>query len=166
MVEGGTSTRAEQGTRSRLLAVNKAAAAFYGAQLTTDEAVTAREFLTERGFDLAAAAHFGCGYAPSGWDTLVKALTRQGFSLQELYKAGLARQGQRGPIDQFHRRLLWSIRDAAGDVVGFGARRLFDDDRLEAKYVNTSETTAVPQVAGALRARSRRSGRSPSSAGR
>ena len=52
----------------------------------------------------------------------------------------MARQGQRGPIDQFHRRLLWSIRDAAGDVVGFGARRLFDDDRLEAKYVNTAET--------------------------
>ena len=97
-------------------------------------------FLAERGFDLAAAAHFGCGYAPDGWDKLVKALTAQGFSLDELYRAGLARQGQRGPIDQFHRRLLWAIRDAAGDVVGFGARRLFDDDRLEAKYINTSET--------------------------
>ena len=36
--------------------------------------------------------------------------------------------------------MLWAIRDAAGDVVGFGARRLFDDDRLEAKYINTSET--------------------------
>ena len=57
-----------------------------------------------------------------------------------MIKAGLARNGQRGPIDSFHRRLLWTIRDAAGDVVGFGARRLFDDDRLEAKYVNTSET--------------------------
>ena len=52
----------------------------------------------------------------------------------------MARQGQRGPIDQFHRRLLWAIRDGAGDVVGFGARRLFDDDRLEAKYLNTAET--------------------------
>ncbi len=48
--------------------------------------------------------------------------------------------GQRGPRDRFHRRLLWPIRDLGGDVVGFGARRLFDDDRIEAKYLNTSET--------------------------
>jgi DNA primase len=140
IVEGGTSTRSERGTRPRLLAANKAAAEFYAAQLTTEGAQTARTFLSDRGFDLAAAAHFGCGYAPDGWDKLVKALTARGFSLDELYRAGLARQGQRGPIDQFHRRLLWAIRDAAGDVVGFGARRLYDDDRLEAKYLNTSET--------------------------
>ncbi len=140
LVEGGTSTRAERGTRSRLLAANKAAAGFYADQLGSDGAAVAREFLAERGFDLAAAAHFGCGYAPDGWDVLVKALTAQGFSVEELYRAGLARPGQRGPIDQFHRRLLWSIRDAAGDVVGFGARRLFDDDRIQAKYLNTSET--------------------------
>src|SRR6478609_5353886 len=140
LVEGGTSTRAERGTRSRLLAANKAAAAFYADQLTGDGAAVAREFLADRGFDLAAAAHFGCGYAPDGWDKLVKALTAQGFSLDELYRAGLARQGQRGPIDQFHRRLLWAIRDTSDDVVGFGARRLFADDRLEAKYVNTAET--------------------------
>jgi DNA primase len=140
VMEGGSSTRSDRGTRPRLLAANKAAAEFYAAQLTTDQAETARTFLADRGFDLAAAAHFSCGYAPDGWDRLVKALTGQGFTLDELYRAGLARQGQRGPIDQFHRRLLWAIRDAAGDVVGFGARRLFDDDRLEAKYVNTSET--------------------------
>ena len=141
MVEGGSSTRAEQGTRSRLIAANRAAAAFYAAQLLTDDAAVARQFLADRGFDAAAAAHFGCGFAPAGWDVLVKHLTGQGFSLKELYTAGLARQGQRGPIDQFHRRLLFAIRDAAGDVVGFGARRLFDDDRIEAKYLNTSDTT-------------------------
>jgi len=139
-VEGGSSTRAEPGTRSRLIAANKAAAVFYAGQLGGPEAEAARGYLTERGFDMAAAERFGCGYAPSGWDRMVKALLAQGFSLTELYKAGLARQGQRGPIDQFHRRLLWTIRDAAGDVVGFGARRLFDDDRIEAKYVNTAET--------------------------
>jgi len=139
-VEGGSSTRAEPGTRSRLIAANKAAAVFYAGQLGSPEAQAARSYLTERGFDMAVAERFGCGYAPSGWDRLVKALLAQGFSLTELYKAGLARQGQRGPIDQFHRRLLWTIRDAAGDVVGFGARRLFDDDRIEAKYVNTADT--------------------------
>lgn len=139
-VEGGASSRSEPGTRARLIAVNKAAAAFYAEQLNSPEAATARDYLTERGFDLETAAAFGCGYAPAGWDKLVKALLAQGFSLPEMIKAGVAKQGQRGPIDQFHRRLLWSIRDAAGDVVGFGARRLFDDDRIEAKYVNTAET--------------------------
>ena len=141
MVEGGTSTRVERGSRSRLIAANKAAAVFYEAQLATDDAAPARAFLAERGFDDAAAAQFSCGYAPAGWDQLFKALTAQGFTVEELDKAGLInKNGQRGPIDRFHRRLLWAIHDAAGDVVGFGARRLYDDDRLEAKYINTSET--------------------------
>jgi DNA primase len=52
----------------------------------------------------------------------------------------LSREGRRGPIDRFHRRLLWPIRTSAGEVIGFGARRLFDDDPMEAKYVNTPET--------------------------
>ncbi len=140
LAEGGTSTRVERGSRSRLIAANKAAAEFYAAQLTTEAAAPARQFLTDRGFDEAAAVRFSCGYAPAGWDQLFKALLAQGFTLDELDRAGLVGKGQRGPIDRFHRRLLWAIRDAAGDVVGFGARRLFDDDRLEAKYINTSET--------------------------
>jgi DNA primase len=143
LVEGGTSTRADRGSRSRLTAVTKAAAAFYARQLAGDEAVVARQFLADRGFDDAAAAHFGCGFAPSGWDRLVTELARQGFSIEEMIAAGVARRGQRGPIDAFHRRLLWAIRDATGDVVGFGARRLFDDDRIEAKYVNTSSESRL-----------------------
>ena len=75
LVEGGTSTRVERGSRSRLIAANKAAAAFYAAQLTTEAAAPARAFLAERGFDDDAAARFGCGYAPAGWDQLFKALT-------------------------------------------------------------------------------------------
>jgi DNA primase len=138
LVEGGTSTRSDRGSRSRLVAVTKAAAAFYADRLGGDEAAPARAYLTERGFDADAAVQFGCGFAPSGWDSLVKHLLGKGFSVEEMIAAGVAKRGQRGPIDAFHRRLLWSIRDAAGDVVGFGARRLFDDDRIEAKYVNTS----------------------------
>lgn len=140
LVEGGTSHRPDPGTRSRLLAANRAAAAFYVDQLGTDAAEPAWAFLRERGFDAAAAARFDCGFAPAGWDSLVRTLTGQGFSLDELKKAGLAKDGQRGAIDAFHRRLLWAIHDAAGDVVGFGARRLFDDDRIEAKYLNTGDT--------------------------
>lgn len=140
LVEGGSSTQSDRGSRARLLAANAAAAEFFAERLRTPEAAKARDFLAERGFDAAAATHFGCGYAPDGWDVLTKALLGKGFTPAELTKVGLSRMGQRGPIDQFHRRLTWAIRDAAGDVVGFGARRLYDDDRSPAKYLNTPET--------------------------
>ena len=100
----------------------------------------AREFLAERGFDEAAARQFGCGFAPGGWDKLTKHLLGRGFELQELIKSQLAKEGRQGPIDRFHRRLLWPIKDIGGDVVGFGARRIFDDDPIQAKYLNTSES--------------------------
>ena len=139
--EGGAPSRQrDKGTRTRLVDAHKAAAEFYAEQLTTPDAVTAREFLAERGFDQAAAIQFGCGYAPAGWDKLTKHLLKRGFELQELIKGGLSREGRQGPIDRFHRRLLWPIRDLGGDVVGFGARRLYDDDQIQAKYLNTSES--------------------------
>jgi len=129
------------GQRSRLVDAHSAAARFYAEQLATPEGVVARAFLEERGFDDAAAATFGCGYAPAGWDALTKTLLARGFSTSELIAGGLSRQSSRGSlIDRFHRRLLWPIRDLAGDVVGFGARRLFDDDAVDAKYLNTPET--------------------------
>ncbi|MDT7720373.1 MAG: primase [Mycobacterium sp.] len=135
-----TSVQRDRGSRSRLLAANAAALAFYAAALESAEAQPARQYLTERNFDADAARHFGCGFAPSGWDSLTKHLLRKGFEFKELEAAGLSREGRRGPIDRFHRRLLWPIRTSAGEVIGFGARRLFDDDPMEAKYVNTPET--------------------------
>jgi DNA primase len=135
-----TSVQRDRGSRSRLVAANAAAAEFYAAALESAEAAPARQYLTERNFDAAAARQFGCGFAPSGWDTLTKHLQRKGFEFKELEAAGLSRQGRRGPIDRFHRRLLWPIRTSAGEVIGFGARRLFDDDPMEAKYINTPET--------------------------
>jgi DNA primase len=135
-----TSVQRDRGSRSRLLAANAAALAFYAAALESAEAQPARQYLTERNFDADAAHRFGCGFAPSGWDSLTKHLLRKGFEFKELETAGLSREGRRGPIDRFHRRLLWPIRTSAGEVIGFGARRLFDDDPMEAKYVNTPET--------------------------
>jgi DNA primase len=137
---GGASVQRDRGTRSRMLEAHRAASEFYMEQLRTPDALKAREYLAERDFDEATATLFGCGFAPAGWDSLTKHLLGRGFELEELYKAGLSREGQRGPMDRFHRRLLWPLKDLGGDVVGFGARRLFDDDRIEAKYVNTAET--------------------------
>ena len=137
---GGTGVQRDRGSRSRLIAANAAAQEFYAAALESDEAAPARKYLTERNFDAAAARKFGCGFAPSGWDSLTKHLIRKGFEFKELEAAGLSREGRRGPMDRFHRRLLWPIRTASGEIVGFGARRIFDDDQMEAKYVNTPET--------------------------
>jgi DNA primase len=135
-----TSVQRDRGSRSRLIAANAAAAEFYAEALESDEAAPARQYLTERNFDLVAARHFGCGFAPSGWESLTKHLLRKGFEFKELEAAGLSREGRRGPMDRFHRRLLWPIRTSAGEVIGFGARRIFDDDPMEAKYINTPET--------------------------
>lgn len=136
---GGTSVARDRGTRARLVAANAAAQKFYAAQLRSPDAQPARDYLTERNFDAAAAATFGCGYAPAGWDTMTKALLSEGFEFAELEAAGLSKQGRKGPIDRFHCRLLWPIRNLGGDIIGFGARKLFDDDNL-GKYMNTPET--------------------------
>lgn len=142
-----TNVQRDRGSRSRLLAANAAAQEFYAAALESDEAAPARQYLTERHFDAKAAARFGCGFAPSGWETLTKHLLRQGFEFKELEAAGLSREGRRGPMDRFHRRLLWPIRASGGEVIGFGARRIFDDDPMEAKYVNTPETVLYKKSA-------------------
>src|SRR5690606_17757944 len=128
------------GSRSSLLAATAPTAEFYAQALASDEAAPARQYLLDRNFDAEAAKRFGCGFAPSGWDTLTKHLLRKGFEFKELEAAGLSREGRRGPMDRFHRRLLWPIRMSSGEVIGFGARRLFDDDPIQAKYVNTPET--------------------------
>ncbi len=137
---GSTGARdVKPGTRARLLAANQAAHEFYREQLETKQAETARTFLLDRGFTRDHIYLFECGYAPDGWDTLTKHLLRKGFGVEELQQAGLTSQGKRGPIDKFRRRLLWPIKDAAGNVIGFGARKLFDDDPM-GKYMNTQDT--------------------------
>ncbi|MGI8536851.1 MAG: DNA primase [Mycobacteriales bacterium] len=137
--QGSAAAGRQSSQRTRLVAAHKEAAAFYAEQLGSAEAVTGRQFLAERGFDREAAAAYGVGYAPQGWDVLLKHLRAKGFSQEELLLGGLASEGRRGPIDRFRGRLLWPIRDLGGDVVGFGARKLYDDDNGP-KYLNTSET--------------------------
>jgi len=130
----------ETSGRARLLAANAAAAEFFRGQLVSPEAEAARRFLGERGFDPAAAAHFGVGYAPKGWDGMLNALTAQGFSREELITAGLVSTNQRGGVyDRFRGRVIWPIRDVTGQTIGFGARKLYDDDQGP-KYLNTPET--------------------------
>ncbi|HEY1135170.1 MAG TPA: DNA primase [Nocardioides sp.] len=126
--------------RSRLIELNRVAQEFYAEQLAGPGAVVARQFLAERGFDQAAAAHFGIGFAPRDGDAATRHLHGRGFTTDEAVAAGVTAIG-RSAYDRFRGRLLWPIRDSSNGTIGFGARRLFDDDRIEAKYLNTPETT-------------------------
>jgi DNA primase len=130
----------EANLRPRMLEAHKVAQVYYAEQLATPAAQQAREFLTSRGFDKDAAETFGVGFAPRGGDDLYKHLRQKGFADAELVTGGLVGEGQRGKYDRFRGRLLWPIRETNGDTIGFGARRIFDDDRIDAKYLNTPET--------------------------
>ena len=138
--EGGKpGDRYEAGMRRRLLDAHKIAAEFFERNLYSPDAQEAQRFLGARGFDPAATRKFGVGYAPRGWDHLLKHLRSQGFTDEELKATGMFSEGNRGLYDRFRGRIIWPIRTIAGETIGFGARRLFDDDQGP-KYLNTPET--------------------------
>lgn len=126
--------------RARVLEANAAAAAFFQSQLEIDEAVPGRDFLKSRGFDKAAADRFSVGWAPKGWTALSDHLKAQGFNEDELVTAALSSKRDNGGVyDKFRGRLIWPIKDSTNAVIGFGARKIFDDDQGP-KYLNTGET--------------------------
>ena len=137
--EEGGGKAAPAGNRVRLLTANAAAEQFFIEQLASPEAAPGRRFLGERGFDPAAAARFGVGFAPRG-GVLSRHLRQLGFTEEEILTAGLVGRGERGEIyDRFRSRLIWPIRDTTGQTVGFGARKLLEEDNGP-KYLNTPET--------------------------
>lgn len=138
--EQNNDSQARGSKRARLLEANEEAQKFFVSNLGTKEAAPARELLAGRNFTPQQSARFSCGYAPKGWDNLVRYLANKGFTRQELLDAGLARLGQRGIYDYFRGRLTWPIRDSTGRTLGFGARKLYDDDSISAKYINTPDT--------------------------
>ena len=137
--EDGGGSKTETGSRTRILAANAAAAEFFVAQLATPGAAIGRTFLGQRGFDREAADQFGIGFAPKGWNGLRDHLKQRGFTDEEMLTAGLLSQGEKGVYDRFRERLVWPIRDVTGQTIGFGARKLSDDDPGP-KYLNTPET--------------------------
>ena len=137
--------------RARLLEANEAAQEFFVSQLMTKDALAARKLLDGRNFSQADCQRFGCGYAPQGWDNLVRYLAGKGFTQQEMLDAGLARQGQHGVYDYFRGRVTWPIRDSTGRALGFGARKLYEDDSIGAKYINTPDTALCAEHAKIVR---------------
>lgn len=137
--QGSAPSREEVGRRQRLLDAHKIAAEFFQKNLYTASAREAQQFLGNRGFTPEATKKFGVGYAPKGWDNLLKYLRTRGFNDEELEATGMFSRGQRGIYDRFRGRIIWPIRGIGGETIGFGARKLYDDDQGP-KYLNTPET--------------------------
>ncbi|MDO5741129.1 MAG: DNA primase [Ornithinimicrobium sp.] len=129
------------GQRTRLMEAHRVAEEFFHhALVESTEALSARLFLHEKGFNGEHAAAFMVGYSPLAGQALTDHLRDKGFTDEELVISGLSARGSRGPYDRFRGRVMWPIRSITGDTVGFGARRLYDDDKIAAKYLNTAET--------------------------
>ena len=128
----------ESQKRSRMLALNREAARFYYAQLSTPAGEEARRYMAERRIGAATAKNFGIGYASDTWDSLRSAMQAKGFSDFELFDAGLVRKGKTGGFyDTFRKRLMFPVIDVRGNVIGFSGRILGDG---EPKYMNSPET--------------------------
>jgi DNA primase len=130
---------AARGVKARIIAANETAASFWHDQLfTADDARDARTYLESRGFGRDVAARWQLGYAP-GRNALARQLLSKGFKQEEILQADLARVSDRdGSLyDTFRQRITFPTWNLQGDVVGFGARAL---GQQQPKYLNTSET--------------------------
>ena len=125
--------------RARLGEVLERTAAFYAQFLwEADEAEKAREYLASRGLGEEVLREFGVGYAPSAWDKVLTRGQSAGYSIEELYNAGLLVKNKQGnAYDRFRTRIMFPIRDARGRVQGFGARAMSPDQKP--KYLNSPE---------------------------
>ena len=124
--------------RRRVLDLNRDAARWYYDLLCSPEGAAVQAYLDKRQIRRGIAVRFGMGASPDRWDGLLTAMTRKGYSKQELLAAGLVVNGKNGRLyDKFRNRLMLPVIDTRGDVVGFGSRVI---DNSEPKYMNTTET--------------------------
>jgi DNA primase len=127
--------------RERLGALLGRAATYYARYLwEAKEAGAAREYLQSRGLHESTLREFRVGYAPSAWDRILTASRRAGYSDEELLAVGLAQRSQNRPgqiYDRFRERIMFPSTDARGNVIGFGARAMRENQRP--KYLNTAE---------------------------
>ena len=117
--------------------INEDTRAYFQRTLASAQGASTREYLEKRGVDKQAIEAFGVGLSPSDGESLKNHLIREGYSPEELVSAGVVRVGDDGVShDLFRGRLMFPIRDAHGNLVGFGARTL---DGTEPKYLNSPQ---------------------------
>ncbi len=123
--------------KERLHLANQAAARYYHSTLFAPSGAAVLSYLHKRGLDDADIRRFGLGASPDAWTDLTEELQKQGFSEEELIKAGLTGRKEHRAYDMFRGRVMFPIIDAQGHVLGFGGRAMGD---ATPKYLNTSDT--------------------------
>lgn len=130
----------EEKFRTQLYEANAAVSDYYHYLLTKHAlGEKALLYLKHRGITEKSMKTFGIGYSPNSWDATIKYLKKKGFDERVIEGAGLAIRGNRGLYDRFRGRVMFTLRDHRGRVVGFSGRTL-DPTAKEAKYINTNET--------------------------
>jgi DNA primase len=110
--------------------------------MKTDEGRGALEYFHNRGFSDETIRLFGLGYSLQSWDGLLVRANKEGITTEHLQKAGLIRLREDGsPYDYFRGRAMFPIVSTAGRVIGFGARKIREDDAVAGKYINSPETS-------------------------
>ncbi|KDA92244.1 DNA primase [Pantoea agglomerans] len=111
---------------------------FYQQGLQQSSAQPARDYLDRRGLSAEIINHFAIGYAPAGWDNVLKRFGKQSEDRESLMEAGMLVSNDKGrTYDRFRDRVMFPIRDKRGRVIGFGGRVLGNDTP---KYLNSPET--------------------------
>ena len=113
---------------------------FYRNLTESDAGKPALEYVRKRGFTPETVKAFGLGYAPDSWDAMLTAAQKEGIEKEDLLRAGLIRvRDEGGYYDYFRHRLMFPIFSTSGRVIGFGARKLREED-AGGKYINSPET--------------------------
>ncbi len=124
--------------RRRCYEANREAARFFYSTLFSEEAKEARAYIDKRRLSKETVKHFGLGFAPDRWDSLVRHMKSKGFTENELVLFDLAKKTSKGgTIDNFRNRLMFPIIDLRGNVIAFGGRVLDDS---KPKYLNSKDT--------------------------
>ncbi len=114
---------------------------FHKALTETQEGKLAHEYFHHRGFSDETIRIFGLGYSPNSWDAYLSHASLMKIPPDQIIKAGLARQREDGSIyDYFRGRAMFPVFAPTGRVVGFGARKIYEDDPIAGKYINSPET--------------------------
>lgn len=133
----GIGTDKSYQVKKQMYEIHRLAANFYYLHLKKSKPVL--DYLKSRKIETQTIREFALGYAPPGWDTLYRYLTKQGFKNDELISAGVCVKGKTNVYDRFRDRLMFPIVDLSNRVVGFGGRAVSSDSRGP-KYLNTSES--------------------------
>ncbi len=126
--------------KTKIYAINRETARFFHSYLFTEGGKWALDYLTGRGLTISTIKHFGLGCAPDSWDALQNHLSAKGFTVSEMYQAGVVGKSQRGTYyDLFRKRTIFPVIDVRGNVIAFSGRAPSGEENGR-KYVNSPDT--------------------------